>query len=88
MTIIIIIIIIINDINANKISVVGDLKQAFLQIRLSLESNGNQFSIIWQTPEGVVHKLAFALAAFPFMLNYVINHLSSYADDCNNGVLN
>ena len=81
-------------IRTNKILVVGDVKQAFLQIRLSLESDKNKFSILWQTPEGVVrafryNTLVFGLAASPFILNYVIkHHLSNFADDCINEVLN
>ena len=81
-------------VRSNKFLVVADVRQAFLQIRLSEEEDRNRFSILWQAPDGKLiayryKTLVFGLAASPFVSNYVLKfHFVKYRDDLTNMFLN
>ena len=64
-------------IRTNNNIVFADIRQAFLQIRLSKETDRNKFSVLWMTPEGELrafryNTIVFGLSCSPFILNYVI----------------
>lgn len=71
---------------SNKYVIIGDIKKAFLQIKLKLEEDRNRFCIFWEE-NGKLHtyrytSICFGLAASPFILNYIIKyHVSQYPDD-------
>ena len=60
-------------IRCNLNLVVGDIKRAFLQIKLSSDKDKNRFSILWQNPFGKLvayrySSLVFGLTSSPFIL--------------------
>lgn len=64
---------------SNKFVLISDIKQAFLQIKLKLESDRNRFCLFWYKNNKLVTyrytTIVFGLAASPFILNYVLKHL-------------
>jgi hypothetical protein len=78
----------------DKFLLMSDVKQAFLQIKLSLESDKNKFCILWLKKDKLVvyryTSIVFGFVASPFILNYVIkHHVSQMPDDlCSYFLLN
>ena len=76
---------------ANQYFVMSDIKQAFLNIKLSKISDRNKFSILWKTRDGelVAYRykaIVFGFVSSPFILQNVLKfHLAKYPpDQCNN----
>ena len=70
----------------NDFVLLGDIRQAFLQIKLKSEIDKNRFSIFWMENGKLVAfrytTIVFGYTSSPFILNYVIKkHVSSYPDD-------
>lgn len=78
---------------ADKYLMVSDIKQAFLNIKLSDDFDKNRFGILWKNSnnEYIAYRyrtIVFGLASSPFILNHVIKyHLKTYPDDYCNYVL-
>ena len=79
---------------SNDYLVMSDIRQAFLMIGLSNESDRNKFSILWQTQDGTLvayryKTIVFGYASSSFILSYVIrHHVSKYPKDSCSDVLN
>ena len=70
----------------NDIIMIGDIKQAFLQIRLAKTEDKNRFCFFVKEGEHLIayryKTLIFGFNASPFILNYVIrHHAGTYRDD-------
>ena len=80
-------------IRLNPVLMISDIKQAFLNIKLSKITDRNRFSILWKTKNGFLRAfryktIVFGLASSPFILHQVIRyHLSKYPDDYVNQLL-
>ena len=66
-------------IRINKFIITSDIKHAFLQIKLKLESDRNKFSILWFNERGELQayrytSIVFGYASSPFVLNFVVQH--------------
>ena len=77
----------------NKYVIIGDIKAAFLQIKLKDEADRNRFCFFWKESGSLqifrYSSLVFGLSASPFALNYVIKyHASQYEDDLVTRLLN
>ena len=63
---------------SNKKVLISDIKQAFLQIRLSREEDKNKFCFFMQEGEQIVAyrycSILFGFNASPFILNFVLKH--------------
>ena len=71
---------------SNKYAMLSDVKAAFLQIKLKLESDKNKFCVFWkENNELIVYRyntIVFGFTSSPFILNYVIkHHADNYPDD-------
>ena len=71
---------------SNRYVMLGDIKQAFLQIELTHEEDKNRFSFFMIENDRLVayryRTIIFGFNASPFILNYVIkHHASKYPDD-------
>ena len=71
---------------SNRYVMLGDIKQAFLQIELAHEEDKNRFSFFMIENDRLVayryRTIIFGFNASPFILNYVIkHHASKYPDD-------
>ena len=71
----------------NKYTLISDIKQAFLQIKIKTEEDRNRFSFFWIDDDDqlVMYRYAsivFGFTSSPFILNYVIkHHISKYNQD-------
>ena len=76
------------NVRSNRFCVLADIRQAFLQIKLSEESDRNIFSILWKKGEDLIayryQTIVFGFISSPFILHFVIkNHLSKFPmDEC------
>ena len=71
---------------SNPCTVLSDIKQAFLQIRLARETDKNRFCFFMRDGDRLVtyryKTIIFGFNASPFILNYVLKyHAEKYADD-------
>lgn len=71
---------------SNNYVLIGDIKQAFLQIKLKDDFDRNKFSFFWRkNGELMMYRystLVFGFCTSPFALNYVIKqHVAKYPDD-------
>ena len=77
-------------VRAHKYFVSSDIKQAYLNIKLTKEEDRNKFTILWIDTNGelVAYRykaIVFGFCSSPFILHHIINHhLQQYSDDqCN-----
>ena len=71
---------------SNKYTMLSDIQQAFLQIRLARETHKNRFCFFMRDGDRMVtyryKTIIFCFNASPFILNYVLKyHAEKYADD-------
>ena len=71
---------------SNKYTMLSDIKQAFLQIRLASETDKNRFCFFMRDGDRLVtyryKTIIFGFNASPFILNYVLKyHADKYAED-------
>ena len=71
---------------SNKFTILSDIKQAFLQIRLARETEKNRFCFFLCDGDRLFtycyKTIIFGFNASPFILNYVLKyHADKYADD-------
>ena len=71
---------------SNKHTMLSDIKQAFLQIRLASESDKNRFCFFMHDGDSLIiyryKTIIFGLNASPFILNYVLKcQAEKYAED-------
>ena len=71
---------------SNRYTMLSDIKQAFLQIRLASETDKNRFCFFMRDGDRLVtyryKTIIFGFNASPFILNYVLKyHADKYAED-------
>lgn len=80
-------------IRSDSFLVMGDIKQAFLMIKLKDVFDKNKFSILWKTKNNELKafrykSIVFGAVSSPFILHHVIkHHLSKYPNDFINEIL-
>ena len=77
---------------SNKYTMLSDIKQAFLQIRLAKEADKNRFCFFMLVGDRLVtyryKTIIFGFNASPFILNYVLkHHAEKYAEDAFSKIL-
>ena len=77
----------------NNYVILADIVKAFLQVRLSLESDRNKFCFFRKINGKFVayryNTIIFGFVSSPFILNYIIkHHLKKFSDDKCNEMLN
>ena len=78
----------------NKFSLLGDLRKAFLQIKLKLESDRNKFCFYLRVGEKLkcyrYKTLIFGFCSSPFILNYVMKFIARQGpqDECSEMIKN
>ena len=77
---------------SNKFTMVSDIKQAFLQIKLAKEDDKNRFCFFMRDGDRVIsyryETIIFGFNSSPFILNYVLkHHVEQYAGDAFSKIL-
>ena len=77
----------------NNFAMIGDIRKAFLQIKLASDEDRNRFCFFWRENGKIVtyryNTIIFGFNSSPFILNYIIKfHLRNFPNDLCNKVLN